>query len=113
MSTKYDNTDWFRLARTGGAVVVSLVLVDGGNYYGQGNDGVSLPCRGCWVAIRDTNISDVYMSTAPGVTPLISPYIPKPFLGAQPLWIPISDVAQLSFAGNNETDKIDITYLLG
>jgi len=113
MSTKYDNTDWFRLARTGGAVVVSLILTPTMVYYGQGNEGVSLPCRGCWIAVRESNLSDIYMSTAPDCTPTISPYIPSPALGAQPFWIPISDVSQLSFAGNNTTDKIDIVYLLG
>jgi len=114
MSTKYDNTDTQRLARTGGAVVVSLVFNAVDLWYeGQGNDGVSLPCKGCWIAVRDSNVSDVYMSTAPGCTPMVSPYIPIPSLGAQPLWIPISDVAQLSFAGNALADKIDIVYLLG
>lgn len=113
MSTKYDNTNWFRLSRTGGAVVVSLVDMGGMWFYSRGNKGVSLPCKGCWIAVRDTNISDMYMSTAPGCTPEIAPYIPVPSLGAQPLWIPISDVDQLSFSGNNTTDRIDIVYLLG
>lgn len=114
MSTKYDNTNTQRLARTGGAVVVSLVFdAVTFNYYGQGNDGVSLPCKGCWIAVRDGNAEDIYMSTAPGCTPVVSPYIPVPSLGAQPLWIPISNVAQLSFAGNDAADKVDIVYLLG
>lgn len=113
MTTKYNNTDWFRLSRTGGAVVVSLVDVGGMWYYSRGNNGVSLPCKGCWVAVRDGNAEDIYMSTAPDCTPEVSPYIPIPSLGAQPLWIPISDVDQLSFSGNNTTDKIDIVYLLG
>ena len=114
MATKYNNTDWSRLSRTGGAVVVTLVYdAPTMNYYSRGNNGVSLPCKGCWIAVRDTNISDMYMSTAPGCTPLIAPYIPIPSLGAQPLWIPISDVDQLSFSGNNTTDRIDIVFLLG
>jgi len=115
VTTKYDNTDCFRLSRTGGAVVVSFTF-DTVNlwYYGQGNGGVSLPCKGCWVAVRDTNPDDIYMSTAPDVTPIISPYIPKPVLGVQPLWVPISDVAQLSFCNVGGDDNwVDIVYLLG
>jgi len=33
-------------------------------------------------------------------------------LGAQPLWVPISDVAQLYFYGT-EGNIVDIIYLLG
>lgn len=112
MSTKYDNTDWTRLARTGGAVVITLALDTDGII--RGTYPVSLPCRGCWVAVRDTNTDDVYMSTAPGAIPELCPYMSYPNLGAQPLWIPISDVSQLSFCGAaGAGDKVDIVFLTG
>ncbi len=112
MSTKYNNADPTRTARTGGAVVITLAIDTDGIV--RGTHPTSLSCRGCWVAIRDTNVDDIYMSTAPNVHPDVSPYMPKPSLGAQPLWIPTSDVAQLSFCGAGGVgDIVDIVYLLG
>ncbi len=110
MSTKYDNCDVSRLARTGGAVVVTLV---GSDFGPIGAHPVSLPCRGCWIQVREANISDVYMSTGPDCTAEASPMLEVPSVGRQPLWIPIADVGQLSFAGGIVGDKIDIVYLLG
>jgi len=111
MATKYNNADPTRIARTGGAVVITVALDTDGIM--RGTHPTSLPCRGCWIAVRDTNANDIYMSTAPNVTPLISPYIPKPSFGAQPLWIPTSDVAQLSFCSAGDAGKVDVVYLLG
>ena len=104
MTTKYDNTDWFRLARTGG--VLSVTLGAGG--VGRGNDGVSLPCRGCFVQIRGD--ADVWIDDIDGAG--LGPFIPGAAVGHQPMWIPISDVAQLYFGGSNR-DIVDIIYLLG
>lgn len=112
MSTKYDNTDWSRLSRTGGAVVVTLVATPRvGMGFGVGNDGISLPCKGCWVAGR-TGQDSFFMAAHPLCSPLVSPDIAKPENGGQPFWIPVSDVSQLSFCGATGS-KIDIVYLLG
>jgi len=105
--TKYDNCDWKRCARTGG---VTLALI-GASGVGQGNGGTSLPCRGCWIQSRDAN-STIKMSIGTPATAVLGITISEPGVGAQPLWIPIADIAQLYFYGTNG-DIIDITYLLG
>ena len=112
MSTKYNNADPTRTARTGGAIVITLALDTDGIM--RGAHPTSLPCRGCWVAVRETNGDDIYMSTAPNAHPILCPYMPKASLGAQPLWIPTSDVAQLSFCSVGAAgDIVDVVYLLG
>lgn len=105
MTTKYDNANWFRCARTGGAT--TAVIVAGGN--GQGNAGVSLPCRGCWVQTRSDS-GGVWLASPPFDG--IGPFIPGVSEGSQPMWIPISDVAQLFFSGF-AGEIVDIVYLLG
>jgi len=108
MSTKYDNCDWSRLARTGGAVTVTIVMDP--DYGPLGVYPISLPCRGCWVSPRD---ADVIMSIGTGRDPTLrGDYIPVHTVGGQPMWIPISDVSQLYFSGEIK-DIIDIVYLLG
>lgn len=105
--TKYNNADPTRCARTGGVGVVTLAFVG----TGQGNDGVSLPCRGCWVHSREGN-NTVKMSIGTEATAVYGVELSTPDVGAQPLWVPVSDVAQLYFYGTR-TDTIDIIYLLG
>jgi len=112
MATKYDNTDTQRVARTGGGVVITLAVDTDGVI--RGRHPTSLPCKGCWVSVRDTNDHDTYWSVGSDTDPNFCPYMPKPSLGAQPLWIPISDVYQLTFCSvSGVDDKIDIVYLLG
>ena len=107
MTTKYDNMQWGRCARTGG--VTAVVLSATGT--GQGNDGTTLYCRGCWVQSRYGNIT-VKMSIGTPATAVFGVELAMPDVGAQPLWVPISDVAQLYFYGTR-WDVIDIVYLLG
>jgi hypothetical protein len=107
MTTKYDNMRWLRCARTGGVDVVTLSLAG----EGQGNDGVSIAVRGCWVQNRKNN-STVKMSIGTPATAVYGVELAMPDVGAQPLWVPISDLAQLYFYGFRG-DKIDIIYLLG
>lgn len=111
MSTKYDNADCTRLARTGGRVVVTVALDP--DYGPLGVHPESIPCRGCFVAGRDDEDGAVIMSIGLGRDPTLrGTYIPKVGDGGQPTWVPISDVSQLYFsAGNGE--HIDIVYLLG
>lgn len=107
MTTKYDNTDWSRCVSTGG-VTVAILGADG---TGQGNVGSILPCKGCWVHTRvDNNL--VKMSIGTPATADLGVELGDPAQGAQPLWIPISDVSQLYFYGT-AFEIIDIIYLLG
>lgn len=105
MSTKYDNTNWFRLSRTGGATIATLDAVTGRGY---GNGGVSLPCKGCFVQPRYGEGAYIVTEDVLGV----GPFLAGAAVGQQPTYIPISDVAQLYFQGDTE-DIIDIVYLIG
>ena len=107
MTTKYDNQRWLRCARTGGVDAVTLSLIG----KGQGNDGVSIAIRGCWVQNRYGN-DIVKMSIGTEATAVFGVELAWPHVGGQPLWVPISDLAQLYFYGTR-ADVIDIVYLLG
>lgn len=104
MTTKYDNTDWSRCVSTG-AVTVVILGVDG---TGQ---GASYPCKGCWVQTRAAN-DLVRMSIGMPATADLGVELGDPVEGAQPLWVPISDISQLYFYGT-AFDIVDIVYLLG
>lgn len=111
MSTKYDNSKWFRLARTGGAVVVTIELDP--DYGPLGVHPESIPCRGCFVAGRVFDLGNLIMSIGSGRDPANrGTYIAKTWDGGQPVFVPVSDVNQLYFSANNG-DKIDIVYLVG
>lgn len=105
MATKYDNAQWTRCARTGGSVRVTLA-----SNVGQGNDGTSLPCRGCWVSVPTGNTAPTKFNIGAAASATLGVEIPE---GVTALWIPISDVAQLYFYSGAATDIVDITYLLG
>ena len=103
--TKYDNAEWDRCARTGG---VLLVICNGAGL-GQGNGGVSLPCRGCWVQGRNYGVK---MSIGTPASAVFGVDLSDAASGAQPMWVPISDVSQLYFYGIYNA-VIDVIYLLG
>ena len=107
MSTKYDHKQWGRCARTGGITTVVLSATG----VGQGNDGTTLYCRGCWVQSRTGN-STVKMSIGTAATAVFGVELATPDVGGQPLWVPVSDVAQIYFYGTRG-DVIDIVHLLG
>jgi hypothetical protein len=107
MTTKYDNKQWKRCARTGG-VTLALMAATG---KGQGNGGTALPCRGCWVMNRVGN-GTMKMSIGAEANAVFGVELATADLGAQPLWIPISDVSQLYFYGT-AGKIVDIIYLLG
>lgn len=107
MTTKYDNKIWSRCARTGSVGIVTLDMTG----RGQGNDGTTLYCRGCWVQNRYGN-APVKMSIGTAATAVFGVEISNYGVGAQPLWVPVSDVAQLYFYGTRG-NTIDIIYLLG
>lgn len=107
MRTKYDNKQWGRCAGTGGISVVVLSATG----TGQGNDGVTRYCRGCWVQNRAGN-STMKMSIGTPATAVFGVELATPDMGGQPLWVPISDIAQLYFYGTR-ADVVDIVFLLG
>jgi len=117
MTTKYDNADWTKCARTYG--VTMCVIGFATPNVGQGNNGVSLPCRGCWVQKRENTAPTIKMSIGTPASAVFGVELGVPDLagwpnpeGAYPLWVPVSDVAQLHFYGEDFT-SVDIMYLLG
>lgn len=116
MGTKYDNADWKRSARTYGVIQAIIGFPANPNTV-QGNYGVSLPCRGCWVQKRENTSDTIKMSIGTPATAVFGVELGDADSwteeeGACQLWVPISDVSQLYFYGNDGT-TIDIMYLLG
>ena len=104
---KYDNADWWKLARTGGVTQV-IVGEDG---IGRGNGGVPLACRGCWIQVLPGQ-EGVWISKEGDEFDGIGPYIPGAAEGCQPIFLPISDVSKIIVEGGWGT-VADIVYLLG
>lgn len=114
MGTKYDGSQQ-RICSGGGHVRVTL---SGG--VGQGNGGASLPCKGCWVQATDASTDVVRMAIGEAADDDTGIDLGRPFISGttasgacQPLWVPISDVAQLYFYSGDTTADIDILYLVG
>ncbi len=107
MGTKYDNVDWSRCSRTGGVLIAIL----NGAGVAQGNAGVSLPCKGCWVQQREGSAT-IKLSIGMPASAVFGVELGTTTAGAQPMWIPISDIAQLYFYGTAQ-DIVDIIYMLG
>ena len=108
MSTKYDNAQTGRCARTGGAVTVAIA-----SNIGRGNGGTSLPCRGCFVSPRGNNTGVIRLNIGAAASATAGIEISDADTGGGPLFVPISDVAQLYFYGGTDGDDVDILYLLG
>ena len=116
MGTKYDNADWKRSARTYGVTQAIIGFPDTPNTV-QGNYGVSLPCRGCWVQKRENTLPTIKMSIGTPASAVFGVELGDADSwteeeSAVPLWVPVSDVNQLHFYGTDGT-TIDIMYLLG
>ena len=118
MATKYDNANWTKCARTYGVTQAIIGFPDTPNTV-QGNYGVPLPCRGCWVQKRENTRDTIKMSIGTPATVVFGIELGQPYLagrpdseGALPLWVPISDINQLYFYGTDGT-TIDIMYLIG
>lgn len=111
MSTKYDNCDVSLLSRTGGAIVVTVAM--DADYGPLGVHPVSVPCKGCFVSVRNKKVGSVVMAIGTGRNPALrGVYIAMPASGGQPVWVQVSDVSQLYFSAE-VGDKIDIVYLVG
>lgn len=103
---------------TGGSVRVTC-----SSDVGQGNGGTSLPCSGCFVqpAIANTEVVKMNIDVAASAT--LGVDLQRQHFNAvadsygaaaaQPLWVPIDDVASLFFYSADTDAIIDITYLKG
>lgn len=96
-----------RICRTGGAAIVLL----GADGTGRGNTGTSIPCKGLWVQSRAGN-NAVKFSIGTAASAVYGVELLNEEAGGNPLWVPISDVAQLYFYGTTG-NIIDIVYLKG
>jgi len=110
---QYKNADAQRIRSTGGAVRVTL-----DTKVGQGNDGTSLPCLGCYVQAAIANTSVVYMNIDVAASADLGIELGKQIDGnstaaCQPLWIPIDDVSSLYFYSEDADAVIDILYFKG
>lgn len=117
MGTKYDNAQ-MRICRTGGAAIATISTSDGTGYTGRGNEGVSLPCKGCYITSRSTNNKSIRLNIGAAATSALGIEIARYTdqtnnLGILPFFILISDVAQLYFYSADTGDVVDILYLAG
>lgn len=109
----YKNADAQRIRSSGGAVRVTL---DGGT--GQGNDGTSLPCLGCYVQAAIANSSVVSMNIDAAASADLGIELGKQATGntdaaCQALWVPIDDVSSLYFYSADANAVVDILYFKG
>ena len=107
MGTKYDNTDWSRCPRTYEVVEITI----GADGTAQGNGGVSLPCKGCYLQMREFLVTvkvNIGTPATAGLGMTLAPAGQK----ARPLWVPISDLSQLYFFGDPQA-VVDIMYMIG
>jgi len=115
---KYSNTRADTIASSGGAVRVTL---SGG--LGQGNGGTALPCKGCFVQAVDANTDVVRMNIDIAASDILGIDLGRPHINdgtdeygagaAQPIFVPIDDVAKLYFFSGHATAVVDILYLGG
>lgn len=105
--SKYDGASSTNIARSGGATI-ALIGADG---TGQGNAGTSIACKGCYVQSRAGN-NMVKFNVGAAASVVNGVQLLNEEAGGNPLWVPISDVAQLYFYGITG-NIIDIVYLVG
>lgn len=97
-----------RICPTGGSVAVEI-----DDNAGQGNAGVSLPCKGCLVIGRTANTGTIHMNVGAAASNVLGIQVPESAGAGSPFFVPISDVSQLYFYGSVDTDVIDIMYFVG
>jgi len=113
--TSYANA-LMRIKSSGGSVRVTC-----STNVGQGNDGTSLKCHGCWVqpVIGNTDVVKMNIDIAASATlgvDLARSHINEAadsygVATAQPMWVPIDNVNKLYFYSVDADAVIDILYL--
>ena len=117
---KYNNADWTKLARDYGVIEVTM----GADGSAQANDGVSIPCRGCYIEPRERTTDPVKFAVGTPATAVFGVTlgagdtgevdkfqndIPE---GAPYLWVPVSDVSEMYFYGT-WGHTVDVMYFYG
>jgi len=92
---------------TGGAVRVTC-----SSNVGQGNDGTSLPCKGCWISTPTGSTAPTRVNIDSAASATLGLTFDESATGTTPMWIPIDDVSKLYFYSAGESDVIDILYIL-
>lgn len=85
----------------GGAVRVTCTAT-----VGQGNAGVSLPCRECWLTCPTANTGPVRMNIGAAASAILGIEIPE----STQIRVPIDDVSKLYFYSATVSDVIDILW---
>lgn len=116
--TIYANTSAGTIASGGGSVKVTL-----SSGVGQGNGGTSIACKGCYVQAASANTAVVKMNIGASADANTGIELGRPVVydgtneasaaAAQPLFVPVDDVALLYFYSTYSTAVVDITYLTG
>jgi len=96
-----------RIRGGGGSVRITIAAT-----VGQGNDGTSLPCAGCYVSCPTTNTGPVRMNIGAAASATVGIEIGEASLMGVP-WLPIDDVSKLYFYSATNGDVIDILYFKG
>lgn len=116
--SKYDGRSAVTLARSGGSVRVTCA-----SNVGQGNGGTSLACKGCFIQAVVGNTEVVKMNIGAAASAILGVDLGRPYIydgteeasaaTVHPLFIPISDVAELYFYSADANAIIDILYFIG
>ena len=114
--TKYANTSTGRVSTSGGSIRVTLV---GG--VGQGNGGVSIPCRGCFVAADCCNTGTIKMNIGADAEANLGVGLARNYVydgtneasatSSNPLYVPIDDISKLYFYSVDDDAIVDICWI--
>jgi len=90
---------------------------------GQGNDGTSLGCAGCWVQPAIANTAVVRWNIGVAASATVGQDLARPYIydgtdeasatTAPPFWVPVSDISLLYFYSSDEDAIVDLIYLKG
>jgi hypothetical protein len=87
---------------------VRLTLAAG---VGQGNGGVSLPCRFCFVSVTAAATAPTKMNVGAAASAILGVTLAEDDV-VMPLKVPIDNVNKLYFYSAGATDIIDITWMI-
>jgi hypothetical protein len=107
-----------RIRSGGGSVKVTL-----SSGTGQGNDGTSQPCAGCFVQAATANTAAVKMNIGAAATANLGVELGRQWVydgtdeasaaACQPLFVPVDDVSDLYFYSTDADAIVDILWLGG
>ncbi len=103
---QFQGLDFWSICAGGGSNRVTL-----SSGTGQGNDGTSLPCKGCFVIADTDNSQIVRMRISEACTSDTGVPIPEFRVDHYEKYVPIDDVSKLYFFSTDATAIVDIEYL--